>query len=278
MTVTSGGNVGIGTSSPATLLHVNGAVRVGNDVWHTSNDGRNRLYFGANDRTYFGSGNGYIFRSAADADLAIITNAGNVGIGTTSPAAKLDVTGGKIKMDAAQTLTINPADNFTYDAKSMSNYGLGWYNDSWNGFGSTGWISGWGGLKFFTEGALRMSIDQGGTTRNTSGAWVAFSDARIKTVTNEFTDGLDVIKKIRPVKFKYNENAPFKSNDEQIGIVAQELEKVAPYMVKKEKHEKINDLRAVNNQAYTFLLINAVKEQQAQIEILRAELAEIKGK
>ncbi len=61
-------------------------------------------------------------------------------------------------------------------------------------------------------------------------------------------------------------------------------------MIEKNKQNGYDDLRSVNNQAYTFLLINAVKEQQLQIEKqqnqidtskdevkqLKAELAEIK--
>ena len=37
-------------------------------------------------------------------------------------------------------------------------------------------------------------------------------------------------------------------------------------MIGKNKQNGYDDLRSVNNQAYTFLLINAVKEQQHQIE------------
>ena len=88
---------------------------------------------------------------------------------------------------------------------------------------------------------------------------------RIKTVNAEFTDGLSVIERLRPVLFTYTEKAPFKADGEQIGVIAQELEKVAPYMVSQQENGAFKDLREVNNQAYVFLLINAVKEQQALI-------------
>jgi hypothetical protein len=121
-----------------------------------------------------------------------------------------------------------------------------------------------------------------GAANNTTGAWGVFSDARVKTVDAEFTDGLNVINKIRPVKFHYNASAPFAAAGQQVGVVAQELEKIAPYMVstinyKGEKDKTpIADLREVNNQAYIFLLINAVKEQQQQIEALKAEVSQLK--
>ncbi len=115
-----------------------------------------------------------------------------------------------------------------------------------------------------------------GSANNTTGAWGTFSDARIKTVKEEFKDGLNVIKAIKPVKFVYNEKAPFKSNEVQIGIIAQDLEQIAPYMVSKTTHGEITDLREVNTQAYVFLLINAVKEQQKEIEELKKEIELLK--
>ncbi len=78
------------------------------------------------------------------------------------------------------------------------------------------------------------------------------------------------------MKFVYKENAPFPSKEEQIGIVAQDLEKIAPYMVTKTNNGTITDLREVNSQAYVFLLINAIKEQQAQIEKMQKEIDTLK--
>jgi len=91
--------VGIGTASPAYSLDVNGVtrfqdiVRFKTNAWNLSDDGQNRLYFGASARTYFGSADGYEWRSSSDTALAVITNGGNVGIGTTNPTSKLHVAG-----------------------------------------------------------------------------------------------------------------------------------------------------------------------------------------
>ncbi len=44
----------------------------------------------------------------------------------------------------------------------MGHYSLGWFNDNWNSSGSTLWMSGFGGIKFFTGGTPKLCIDANG--------------------------------------------------------------------------------------------------------------------
>ena len=53
-----------------------GEFRPATGIWHRSNDGRNRWNFTNAGRTYFGSQNGYEFRSAADGNIASIGDNG----------------------------------------------------------------------------------------------------------------------------------------------------------------------------------------------------------
>jgi hypothetical protein len=88
--ITGAGDVGIGTTSPASKLHVqyaSGQAGISSrgpsgDTWLPFTDG-NAYIAGAN----------IIFRDNTNAERMRITGAGNVGIGTASPAAKLDVNG-----------------------------------------------------------------------------------------------------------------------------------------------------------------------------------------
>ncbi|AKM84459.1 MAG: hypothetical protein UR58_C0001G0743 [Candidatus Campbellbacteria bacterium GW2011_OD1_34_28] len=116
MRINSNGNVGIGSTSPTDMLTISSAgntdLGIYNTNWSTGNEAV--LRFGHGDGTGDGNGNGAqseirsYLPGAGDSDLRfyttdsttvgsnpsmVITGNGNIGIGTTSPFAKLSVTG-----------------------------------------------------------------------------------------------------------------------------------------------------------------------------------------
>jgi len=102
------------------------------------------------------------------------------------------------------------------------------------------------------------------------GSWIATSDIRLKKEVTSYTDGLAQLLKINPVKYHYNDASGYDTKPEYVGVIAQELQKVAPYMVgsyNKNGTEYLN----VNNSAMTYTLINAVKEQQQMISTLQQQ-------
>ncbi len=97
----------------------------------------------------------------------IFYNNGNVGIGTSNPLSKLEIAG-QINATGYEAPINLPAigysfsDRFTHDQFIMPNFSLGWFRDSWYPGGPSLWVSGWGGIKFFTRSSPRLIITNSG--------------------------------------------------------------------------------------------------------------------
>jgi hypothetical protein len=118
-----GPRVGIGTTSPNTQLHI---VNSGNGATSTIKleDNAREMFLGRDQIKVTGldgatSQNLYIQPAG---DTAFATTSGNVGIGITSPGAKLDVNG-KIRGDWAEFTTVNNTDPGSDDL-NVSGYGI----------------------------------------------------------------------------------------------------------------------------------------------------------
>jgi len=87
------------------------------------------------------------------------------------------------------------------------------------------------------------------------------SDITLKTNIHQIDNALDKVTQIRGVKFEWKEN-----NRPSAGVIAQDIEKVLPELVTGD------ETKVVNYNGLIGLLIEAIKEQQEQIDILKSQI------
>jgi len=92
------------------------------------------------------------------------------------------------------------------------------------------------------------------------------SDSRLKDNVTPIADALVKINQIGGYEFDWNGNSEHSGHD--VGVIAQEIEKVLPEVVA----ERDNGYKAVRYEKIVALLIQAVKEQQLQIDELKSKL------
>jgi len=92
------------------------------------------------------------------------------------------------------------------------------------------------------------------------------SDERLKENITPISDAINKINQIGGYGFDWNSNSEHSGHD--VGVIAQEIEKVLPEVVT----TRDNGYKAVRYEKIVALLIEAVKEQQLQIEELKSKL------
>jgi len=114
------------------------------------------------------------------------------------------------------------------------------------------------------------------------GFWATFSDRRVKKDIRPYTRGLNEIKQINPVWYKYNELSGYKDTEnDYVGIIAQEMEHVLPNTVSEfddSNNSGISYKKQFNGSEVMWTLVNAVKELTQKIETLEARIKELEKK
>ena len=137
----------------------------------------------------------------------------------------------------------------------MTMYGSdgGWDGQLYASGGTQGFLSSnWGSWAF--------RVDTGGNTI-ASGNVGAYSDIKLKDNIEVIENAIEKVQAIRGITYNRND---IEGNPRQTGVIAQEVEKVLP--------EAVDTKEDIKNVAYgnmVGLLIEAIKEQQAQIDELR---------
>jgi Chaperone of endosialidase/Secretion system C-terminal sorting domain len=129
-----------------------------------------------------------------------------------------------------------------------------------------------------------------GPTFTPAGVWTA-SDERLKTNIRSISSALSIINNLQPKTYRFTNEARYTKSHlpqgEQYGFLAQEVEKVlpaavtdAPLFLHNKGEENVagatETIKAINYTALIPVLTQAIKEQQAMIETLQAEVKELK--
>ncbi|MEM1325797.1 MAG: tail fiber domain-containing protein [Bacteroidota bacterium] len=111
--------------------------------------------------------------------------------------------------------------------------------------------------------------------------WDIISDKRLKKNIRNFDEGLEVLQRIRPVWFTYNGKLGTDAEAEKVGILAQDMQKIAPYMIGEftpelEDGKKGETYLNYNSSALKYIIVNSIQEQQNQIEELHQSNDELR--
>jgi len=281
MRIDSIGNVLIGTTSNSTNAKIN---------VQTDGSAQNRILSFTNTQsggqTYqFLNGNGnqfQLFNSTTNQSVynAVPTGNGHAfGIGATVPSVRANDVSLFVGIGSGQNLSLNPGDyslglNY-YLSSAPYSYTASYYSAKisfYAGQISTGTASSGtaGNAITFTSGPY---VANGGTS------WTNSSDANLKNITGTIENALDKISQLRAARFTWKTDA---ENKPQVGLIAQDLQKVLPevVVVPKEATDQEGNptYLGVNYDQVIPLLLAGIQEQQALITTLQTQVASLQAK
>lgn len=292
LVTTSGGNVGIGTSSPGVRLEVNGGS-ANTEVRFTHADnvaGRTvtlRMSSTGAPGGFAGGGAYVQAIQGAGIDNYSLAFGASLNSATATERMRIDFNGNLLvgatsATFGSQTGMVQAGGWIVPRSTAVPTGGVGgatliarervYFGDN------TGWTWDWFTVNTSGTTFRRFFYTDAGAAFNATGTWGSISDAKLKENIVDATPKLEKLNQVRVVNYNL-----IGEEHKQLGVIAQELEQIFPGMVEEtvDKDAEGNDLgtttKAVKYSVFVPMLIKAIQEQQAIITALTARVEALEG-
>jgi hypothetical protein len=300
--ILNSGNVGIGTNSPAEILHISGSA--GPRIEHTADRALGFVRTGANTFTFeHDTARFYLYNTTTAVSPILFNNNGTVGINETAPSAQLQVKSGAtdrvglvVNSLTGQTANLQEwqvnSSNLLFVASNgvlRSNTGLAnanAFNNSYINSSTTGTTisrnindanvvlkvqqanaSATGDLQQWIYGTNTYAyVDKDGDFYNSSGSYGQISDLRVKENIVEARDYTEDLMKLRVVKYSLKKDQEQEAT--KLGFIAQEVEAVFPNMVETTETDEIKDLKSIKMSVLIPMLVKTIQQLNERVKEL----------
>jgi len=203
-----------------------------------------------------GSNGNVIFKTQSDAETMRVNSSGNVGIGTTSPATKLDVSGGAIRSGSGPTKGFEI--NTGYGIHGIKSYYAVLYTTTNLNVGGAN------GIAYKPIAASAFNVN---------------SDYRLKTNIAPLQDGIEKVKQLKVHRFNWKDRLDENKVD---GFLAHEITSVVPEAVTGDKdavrEDGTEEYQQIDQSKLVPLLTAALKETIDKLEKLEARIQTLENK
>ena len=251
----NGGNIGIGTTAPTSLLELSSSAPV-LKLTDTTSSAKSLMITVDGNLAQFeevgGSAN----------DLFVMDLANNrIGIGTTAPTAPLSVAGAtSVISNASGDLTITPAANLIISSGAL---GIGTTNP-----GEALHVI--GNARFSAVGSGTKNNDLNITSEGT--LTTSTSDVSMKVNSQTLADGtLAKVMQLNPISFNWIDNP---DGPQDVGMIAQEVAQIFPEIT---FTNVVDGKMGINYSRLPAILTKAMQEQQSVINKQQADVDLIKS-
>lgn len=199
---------------------------------------------------------------------AVSTSANNTFTGNNTFSAKLSASNGISVTDggAMAVMSLNDTDGYDLTATSATISSNTAITGTLNVTSTTelqGTLAVVGAASFDTHVTLASTGDC------TARSFITYSDATLKTDVKPLNSALDKVMSMRGVSYEFkNQTNKDGATSREIGFLAQEMNQAVPEVV----YGAGNGNLGIDYAKLTSVLVEAIKDQQSQIEILRDDL------